>query len=213
MARLPLLFGYMLSPLGQHNKLPKYHNTHFPNEQKEITINVLMNKWRHKWLPWCYAKRNVMVLYYTHRFSRKLAVSDLYKLNEVLAVRDQGGSHLVCLLPSGQARQSPLGSSQSHDGSSASGSPVVFEELEYHEPVCRQHHSQRVFRYGALGSPPPEVTVGGFPAASFVICLDSESDFDADSYKIPFVALSLKPFAAQVHSLLQTHEGTVPLLR
>ncbi|XP_048869446.1 meiosis regulator and mRNA stability factor 1 isoform X2 [Brienomyrus brachyistius] len=122
---------------------------------------------------------------YEKKFSRKLAVSDLYKLTEVLAVRDQGGSRLVCLLPSGQARQSPLGSSQSHDGSSASGSPVVFEELEYHEPVCRQHHSQRVF---------------------------SESDFDPDSYKIPFVMLSLKPFAAQVHSLLQTHEGTVPLL-
>ncbi|XP_023680927.1 meiosis regulator and mRNA stability factor 1 isoform X4 [Paramormyrops kingsleyae] len=122
---------------------------------------------------------------YEKKFSRKLAVSDLYKLNEVLAVRDQGGSRLVCLLPSGQARQSPLGSSQSHDGSSASGSPVVFEELEYHEPVCRQHHSQRVF---------------------------SESDFDPDSYKIPLVMLPLKPFAAQVHSLLQTHEGTVPLL-
>jgi hypothetical protein len=37
--------------------------------------------------------------------------------------------------------------------------------------------------------------------------------FDPDSYKIPFVVLSLKVFAPQVHSLLQTHQGTVPLLR
>lgn len=41
----------------------------------------------------------------------------------------------------------------------------------------------------------------------------SEHEFDPDSYKIPFVILSLKTFAPQVHSLLQTHEGTVPLLR
>ncbi|KAJ8363878.1 hypothetical protein SKAU_G00127090 [Synaphobranchus kaupii] len=122
---------------------------------------------------------------YEKKFGHKLAVSDLYKLTEVLAVRDQGSSRLVCLLPSSQARQSPLGSSQSHDGSSTSCSPVVFEELEYHEPVCKHHYTQ----------------------ASF-----SESDFDPDSYKIPFVVLSLKVFAAQVHSLLQTHEGTVPLL-
>ncbi|XP_036380144.1 meiosis regulator and mRNA stability factor 1 isoform X2 [Megalops cyprinoides] len=122
---------------------------------------------------------------YEKKFGHKLAVSDLYKLTEVVAVRDQGSSRLVCLLPSSQARQSPLGSSQSHDGSSASCSPVVFEELEYHEPVCKHHYTQNTF---------------------------SESDFDPDSYKIPFVVLSLKAFAAQVHSLLQTHEGTVPLL-
>ncbi|KAI1896045.1 hypothetical protein AGOR_G00090760 [Albula goreensis] len=122
---------------------------------------------------------------YEKKFSHKLAVSDLYKLTEVVAVRDQGSSRLVCLLPSSQARQSPLGSSQSHDGSSASCSPVLFEELEYHEPVCKHHYTQQGF---------------------------SESDFDPDSYKIPFVVLSLKAFGAQVHSLLQTHEGTVPLL-
>ncbi|XP_029077439.1 meiosis regulator and mRNA stability factor 1 isoform X3 [Monodon monoceros] len=40
----------------------------------------------------------------------------------------------------------------------------------------------------------------------------NEHEFDPDSYKIPFVILSLKTFAPQVHSLLQTHEGTVPLL-
>uniref|UniRef100_A0A7M4EUF8 Meiosis regulator and mRNA stability factor 1 n=1 Tax=Crocodylus porosus TaxID=8502 RepID=A0A7M4EUF8_CROPO len=40
----------------------------------------------------------------------------------------------------------------------------------------------------------------------------NEHEFDPDSYKIPFVILSLKTFAPQVHSLLQTHEGTLPLL-
>ncbi|OXB68859.1 hypothetical protein ASZ78_002274 [Callipepla squamata] len=122
---------------------------------------------------------------YEKKFGHKLSVSDLYKLTDTVAIRDQGGGRLVCLLPSSQARQSPLGSSQSHDGSSANCSPIIFEELEYHEPVCKQH------------------------------CLNKdviEHEFDPDSYRIPFAILSLKTFAPQVHSLLQTHEGTVPLL-
>ncbi|KAI3352277.1 hypothetical protein L3Q82_005255 [Scortum barcoo] len=123
---------------------------------------------------------------YEKKYSRKLVVGDLYRLPEVVAVREQGGSRLVCLLPSSQIRQSPLGSSQSQDcSSSASGSPVVFEELEYHEPVCRQHYAQQDF---------------------------SEADFDPDSYKIPFVVMSLSTLASEVHSLLQSHEGTLPLL-
>ncbi|XP_056136133.1 meiosis regulator and mRNA stability factor 1 isoform X2 [Lampris incognitus] len=123
---------------------------------------------------------------YEKKYSRKLVVGDLYKLPEVVAVREQGGSRLVCLLPSSQTRQSPLGSSQSHEGSSsASGSPVVFEELEYHDAICKQHHTQQEF---------------------------SEADFDPDSYKIPFVVMSVKTMASQIHSLLQSHEGTLPLL-
>ncbi|XP_072466408.1 meiosis regulator and mRNA stability factor 1 isoform X2 [Notamacropus eugenii] len=122
---------------------------------------------------------------YEKKFGHKLSVSDLHKLTDTVTIRDQGNGRLVCLLPSSQARQSPLGSSQSHDGSSANCSPIIFEELEYHEPVCKQHHSNKDF---------------------------SEHEFDPDSYKIPYVILSLKTFAPQVHSLLQTHEGTVPLL-
>uniref|UniRef100_A0A8C6XVL6 Meiosis regulator and mRNA stability factor 1 n=1 Tax=Naja naja TaxID=35670 RepID=A0A8C6XVL6_NAJNA len=119
------------------------------------------------------------------RFGHKLNASDLHKLTDILAIRDQGNGWQVCLLPSSQARQSPLGSSQSHEGSSANCSPVIFEELEYHEPVCKRHCVNKDF---------------------------SEHEFDPDSYKIPFVIHSLKAFAPQVHSLLQTHEGTVPLL-
>ncbi|KAM8779887.1 meiosis regulator and mRNA stability factor 1 isoform 1-T1 [Rhynchonycteris naso] len=122
---------------------------------------------------------------YEKKFGHKLSVSDLYKLTDTVAVREHGNGRLVCLLPSSQARQSPLGSSQSHDGSSTNCSPIIFEELEYHEPVCRQHCSNKDF---------------------------SEHEFDPDCYKIPFVILSLKTFGPQVHSLLQTHEGTVPLL-
>ncbi|XP_045141947.1 meiosis regulator and mRNA stability factor 1 [Echinops telfairi] len=122
---------------------------------------------------------------YEKKFGHRLNVSDLYKLTDTVAIREQGIGRLVCLLPSSQARQSPLGSSQSHDGSSSNCSPIIFEELEYHEPVCRQHCSDKQF---------------------------SEHEFDPDTYKIPFVILSLKTFAPQVHSLLQTHEGTVPLL-
>ncbi|NXS91960.1 MARF1 factor, partial [Jacana jacana] len=122
---------------------------------------------------------------YEKKFGRKLILSDLYKLTDTVAIREQGSGRLVCLLSSSQARQSPLGSSQSHDGSSANCSPIIFEELEYHEPVCKQHCLNKDF---------------------------IEHEFDPDSYRIPFVILSLKTFAPQVHSLLQTHEGTVPLL-
>lgn len=41
----------------------------------------------------------------------------------------------------------------------------------------------------------------------------SEADYDPDTYKIPFVVVSLKALSAHVHSLLQSHEGTIPLLR
>uniref|UniRef100_A0A8C6LG29 Meiosis regulator and mRNA stability factor 1 n=1 Tax=Nothobranchius furzeri TaxID=105023 RepID=A0A8C6LG29_NOTFU len=123
---------------------------------------------------------------YEKKYSRKLAIGDLYRLPDVLSVREQGGSRLVCLLPNSQIRQSPLGSSQSQEGSSsASGSPVVFEELEYHEPVCRQHYAHQDF---------------------------SEADFDPDSYKVPFVVTSLSSLASAVHSLLESHGGTLPLL-
>ncbi|PKU45001.1 meiosis arrest female protein 1 isoform x2 [Limosa lapponica baueri] len=122
---------------------------------------------------------------YEKKFGHKLILSDLYKLTDTVTIRDQGSGRLVCLLSSSQARQSPLGSSQSHDGSSANCSPIIFEELEYHEPVCKQHCLNKDF---------------------------IEHEFDPDSYRIPFVILSLKTFAPQVHSLLQTHEGTVPLL-
>ncbi|MEQ2191733.1 hypothetical protein XENOCAPTIV_001868, partial [Xenoophorus captivus] len=81
------------------------------------------------------------------RYCRKLVIGDLYKLSDVLSVREQGSSRLVCLLPNIQIHKSPLGSSRSQEGSSsASGSPVVFEELEYHEPVCRLHYAKQDFR-------------------------------------------------------------------
>ncbi|XP_041062243.1 meiosis regulator and mRNA stability factor 1 isoform X1 [Carcharodon carcharias] len=124
---------------------------------------------------------------YEKRFGHKLVVSDLYKLTDTVAIRDQVNGRMVCLLPGSQARQSPLGSVISYDGSSSNCSPVIFEELEYHEPICRQHCSNNSHS-----------------------C--SEDGFDPDSYKIPFIILSLKTFAPQVHSLLHTHEGTVPLL-
>uniref|UniRef100_A0A3Q2Z3R8 Meiosis regulator and mRNA stability factor 1 n=1 Tax=Hippocampus comes TaxID=109280 RepID=A0A3Q2Z3R8_HIPCM len=123
---------------------------------------------------------------YEKKYHRKILMSDLYRLPDVVAIREQGGTRLVCLLPSSQIRQSPLGSSQSQGSSSTpSGSPVVFEELEYHDPVCRQHYTQHSF---------------------------SEADFDPDSYTIPFVVMSLRTLASEVHELLQSHEGTLPLL-
>ncbi|XP_014864150.1 PREDICTED: meiosis arrest female protein 1-like [Poecilia mexicana] len=41
---------------------------------------------------------------------------------------------------------------------------------------------------------------------------NSEADFDPESYKIPFVVMSLSSLSAEVHSLLQMHDGTLPLL-
>lgn len=120
------------------------------------------------------------------KYSRKLVLGDLYRLPEVVAVREQGGSRLVCLLHSSQIRQSPLGSSQSREGSSStSGSPVVFEELEYHEPICRLHYALQDF---------------------------SEADFDPDAYNIPFVVTSVNALSPDINTLLQAHGGTLPLL-
>lgn len=157
------------------------------------------------------------------RYSRKLVVADLYRLPEVVAVREQGGSRLVCLLPSSQIRQSPLGSSQSQEGSSsASGSPVVFEELEYHEPVCRQHYKLNDFRSVLVCVTLHDVftVTCTFYSSSMTVpvrsCLSSrcsEADFDPDSYNIPFVVMSLSSLASEVHALLHSHEGTLPLLR
>lgn len=48
---------------------------------------------------------------------------------------------------------------------------------------------------------------------NFYVRLCSEADYDPDTYKIPFVVVSLKALSAHVHSLLQSHEGTIPLLR
>eukprot|EP00066_Takifugu_rubripes_P022057 XP_011611323.1 PREDICTED: meiosis arrest female protein 1 isoform X2 [Takifugu rubripes] len=122
---------------------------------------------------------------YEKRYSRKLVVADLHKLPDVVAVREQGGSRLVCLLPGSQVQQSPLGFSYSKEGSSStSGSPVVFEELEYHDPVCRQHYTQHF----------------------------SEADFDPDSYKMPCVVMALSKLSPEVHSLLESHDGTLPML-
>uniref|UniRef100_A0A8C5WIN9 Meiosis regulator and mRNA stability factor 1 n=1 Tax=Leptobrachium leishanense TaxID=445787 RepID=A0A8C5WIN9_9ANUR len=84
---------------------------------------------------------------YEKKFGHKLIVSDLYRLTDTVNIRDQGNGRLICLLPSIQARLSPMGSSQSHDGSSANCSPLVFEELEYHEPVCRQHCTNKKFSF------------------------------------------------------------------
>lgn len=48
---------------------------------------------------------------------------------------------------------------------------------------------------------------------SFLSFLCSEADFDPDSYKIPFVVMSMRTLTSEVHSLLRSHEGTLPLLR
>ncbi|TRY56306.1 hypothetical protein DNTS_031848 [Danionella cerebrum] len=56
--------------------------------------------------------------------------------------------------------------------------------VEEHDPVCRKHCTQEF----------------------------SECEFDPDSGYVPFILLSLKELNTQVHSLLQSHEGVVPLL-
>ncbi|MGH0124221.1 UNVERIFIED_CONTAM: hypothetical protein FKN15_024650 [Acipenser sinensis] len=162
---------------------------------------------------------------YEKKFGHKLGVSDLYKLTDIVAVRDHGNRRLVCLLHSSQARQSPLGSSQSQDGLSATCSPVVFEELEYHEPICKQHSTHHDFSESEFDPDSYKIPFILLPMKMFAaqvhgllqthegtVPLLSESEFDPDSYKIPFVFMSMKTFASQVHGLLQTHEGTVPLL-
>lgn len=48
-----------------------------------------------------------------------------------------------------------------------------------------------------------------------VICLsmNSEADFDPDSYKMPYVVMALSKLTSEVHRLLESHDGTLSLLR
>lgn len=52
-------------------------------------------------------------------------------------------------------------------------------------------------------------------ACGIVICLliTSEADFDPDSYKMPCVVMALSKLSPEVHSLLESHDGTLPMLR
>lgn len=52
-------------------------------------------------------------------------------------------------------------------------------------------------------------------ACGIVFCLlvTSEADFDPDSYKMPYVVMALNKLSSEVHSLLDSHDGTLPMLR
>lgn len=43
--------------------------------------------------------------------------------------------------------------------------------------------------------------------------MTSEADFDPDSYKMPYVVMALSKLTSEVHSLLESHDGTLPMLR
>lgn len=77
---------------------------------------------------------------------------------------------------------------------------------------CPDHVSPSVESQESALQLPLAPQKGWLSVLSFLFSY-SEHEYDPDSYKIPFVILSLKMFAPQVHSLLQTHEGMVPLLR
>lgn len=45
------------------------------------------------------------------------------------------------------------------------------------------------------------------------VLITSEADFDPDSYKMPYVVMALSKLTSEVHSLLESHDGTLPMLR
>ncbi|XP_032825999.2 meiosis regulator and mRNA stability factor 1 isoform X1 [Petromyzon marinus] len=147
---------------------------------------------------------------YEKRYGRKLVVSDLHKLTDSLCVHDHGPAcRLVSLLPlrngpyvgpppaatmaAAAAAAAAAATSRERERernfSSCGSSPVVIEELAHHDAYCPVH------------SPHSAATVD-----------IEEHDLEVEYSQLPFVVMSLKTFAAQVHALLHSHDGTVPLL-
>ncbi|XP_019616730.1 PREDICTED: meiosis arrest female protein 1 homolog [Branchiostoma belcheri] len=132
---------------------------------------------------------------YEKRYNRQVHLSDLHKLTDVVQVKDQGSAgRVVCLTcvplyPPGthpRLTPSPAASSSTTTATTlSSGSPVVVEEEEEEEPFCKIHCTQDFL---------------------------STREVDHENCMLPDIVLSLKAFAAQVHTLLQTHDGRLPLL-
>ncbi|XP_078612171.1 meiosis regulator and mRNA stability factor 1-like [Branchiostoma floridae x Branchiostoma japonicum] len=131
---------------------------------------------------------------YEKRYSRQVHLSDLHKLTDVVQVKDQGSAgRVVCLTcaplyHSAHPRLTPSPATSSSTTTAttlSSTSPVVVEEEEEEEPFCKIHCTQEFL---------------------------STREVDYENCMLPDIVLSLKAFAAQVHTLLQTHEGRLPLL-
>ncbi|XP_033736360.1 meiosis regulator and mRNA stability factor 1-like isoform X2 [Pecten maximus] len=124
------------------------------------------------------AKDNTLPLFkfielFDKRYHRSISVSELYKMRDVIDIREQGGAGRMVYLASRPQQDTPT--SEIADGE-------VQEILE--QPVCTIHCPEGSTMYAEA----------------------------INSCMLPYVKMSIKMLGPQVHSLLQTHDGHMPLM-
>ncbi|XP_069125542.1 meiosis regulator and mRNA stability factor 1-like [Argopecten irradians] len=124
------------------------------------------------------AKDNTLPLFkfielFDKRYHRSISVSELYKMRDVIDIREQGGSGRMVYLASRPQQDTPT--TEIADGE-------VQEILE--QPVCTIHCPEGSTMYAEA----------------------------INSCMLPYVKMSIKMLGPQVHSLLQTHDGHMPLM-
>ncbi|OWF50825.1 meiosis arrest female protein 1 homolog isoform X2 [Mizuhopecten yessoensis] len=124
------------------------------------------------------AKDNTLPLFkfielFDKRYHRSISVSELYKMRDVIDIREQGGAGRMVYLASRPQQTTP--NTEIADGE-------VQEILE--QPVCTIHCPEGSTMYAEA----------------------------INSCMLPYVKMSIKMLGPQVHSLLQTHDGHMPLM-
>ncbi|XP_060076534.1 meiosis regulator and mRNA stability factor 1-like [Ylistrum balloti] len=124
------------------------------------------------------AKDNTLPLFkfielFDKRYHRSISVSELYKMRDVIDIREQGGAGRMVYLASHPQQDTPT--TEIADGE-------VQEILE--QPVCTIHCPEGSTMYAEA----------------------------INSCMLPYVKMSIKMLGPQVHSLLQTHDGHMPLM-
>ncbi|XP_072022715.1 meiosis regulator and mRNA stability factor 1-like [Amphiura filiformis] len=117
------------------------------------------------------------------RYQQQLYVADLYQINDTVTIRDSNVGKLVCLTTSSRA-STP--NSSGYNSPASRQSPVPFMPPK---------------------DPTPE------PCEEFCSIHDTDTEADIDARNTdPLVVISLRTLSAQVHTLLQLHDGRIPFI-
>ncbi|XP_041362324.1 meiosis regulator and mRNA stability factor 1-like isoform X2 [Gigantopelta aegis] len=135
------------------------------------------------------AKGNVLPLFkfielFDKRYHKTISVSELYKMRDILDIRDQEGSgRMVYMSPGTYRSPTPQEMFNLELGTTWQGTMQEASEV-LDQPVCATH------------------------------CVDGTVFYAEamNSCMLPYVRIMMKTFATQVHSLLLSHIGQMPLM-
>ncbi|KAL5019265.1 hypothetical protein ScPMuIL_004987 [Solemya velum] len=134
------------------------------------------------------AKGNVLPLFkfielFDKRYHRSISVSELYKMKDTIEIREQGGAgRMVFLVPGIHAPTPEDNIDVEVSAERESYMDIVFEILE--QPACQIHCPEGSVTYAEA----------------------------VNNNMLPNVQVHLKTFSPQVHSLLMSHDGHMPLM-